>query len=89
MVADTLQQETLSCDPNPANGCQETTGQSFSISVGAEFGASAPEEYWVDGGFSVEFSWESSDQQSCSSGVGGNACVWYSQAYTQVCPWSV
>lgn len=77
-------QNTLTCDPNGANTCEETTEKSYSVSVGFEFGAAAPEEYWVSGGFSVQETWGDSDSQTCGSGVGGNTCVWYSTAYTQV-----
>lgn len=74
--------DTLHCDPS--NSCQIGNDKSWSVTVGADFSASVPDQEWISGGFSVEYSEETTDSHQCDANGGDNTCVWYSAAYTQV-----
>ncbi|CAK4031393.1 Hypothetical predicted protein [Lecanosticta acicola] len=74
--------ETVTCSPDPEDDCQSGVGKEWSVTLEADLGL-ASEESWINGGFSVAYTWGSSSSEVCGShSAGRNVCIWYSQAFT-------
>ncbi|KAF4556474.1 Hypothetical protein D9617_1g083520 [Elsinoe fawcettii] len=75
LTRDLTCEPTLSCNIGRTEAEGMSVGFSFNIAPDAALG-------WIDGGFSVEKSWEVGETQTCDGGPGDNVCLWQRVQHT-------